>query len=73
MSSQLRQFAASQEQAAGESEQEPVQKLTTFQELIDNNLVHPNVVNEIIKSMGHHTMTQVQAMTIKEGLNGDDM
>jgi ATP-dependent RNA helicase MSS116 len=73
VSSQLRQFAASQEQAAGESEQEPVQKLTTFQELIDNNLVHPNVVNEIIKSMGHHTMTQVQAMTIKEGLNGDDM
>lgn len=73
VTSQLRQLAATQEVAAGESEQESQSKLTKFQELIDNNLVHPNVVNEIIKTMGHETMTQVQSMSIKEGLNGDDM
>lgn len=44
-----------------------------FQELIDYDLVHPNVVNAITKGMGHTTMTQVQSMTINQALRGTDM
>lgn len=47
--------------------------VTKFQELIDHNMVHPNVVEEITRKMGHHTMTEVQSMTINQGLQGTDM
>lgn len=47
--------------------------VTKFQDLIDNNMVHPNVVEQITKKMGHQTMTDVQSMTINQGLQGTDM
>ena len=48
-------------------------EINKFEELIQHNLVHPNVVNQIIGPMGLHTMTEVQTKTIKEGLSGVDM
>lgn len=36
-------------------------------------MVHPNVVETITKGMGHHTMTEVQTMTINQGLLGTDI
>ena len=47
--------------------------VTKFTELVDFNMVHPNVINEITKGMGHHTMTEVQSMTINQALQGTDM
>lgn len=47
--------------------------VTKFQELIDHDMVHPNIVEEITRKMGHHTMTEVQSMTINQGLQGTDM
>lgn len=47
--------------------------VTMFQELIDNNMVHPNVVEQVTKKMGHQTMTEVQSMTINQALQGTDM
>ena len=48
-------------------------KVTKFQELVDNQLVHPNVVEAITKGMGHSDMTEVQSMTINQALQGTDM
>jgi ATP-dependent RNA helicase MSS116 len=48
-------------------------EITKFDQLIEHDLVHPNVVDQITKTMGHHTMTQVQTMTINQGLQGTDM
>lgn len=48
-------------------------EITKFHELVDQDMVHPNVVDEITKGMGHHTMTEVQTMTINQGLQGTDM
>lgn len=44
-----------------------------FHDLIEHDLVHPNVVTAITKGMGHHTMTQVQSLTINKALQGTDM
>ena len=44
-----------------------------FDQLIEHDLVHSNVVRAITEGMGHHTMTQVQSMTINEALQGTDM
>jgi ATP-dependent RNA helicase MSS116 len=48
-------------------------EITQFQELVEQDMVHPNVINEITQSMGHHTMTEVQTMTINQGLQGTDV
>jgi len=48
-------------------------KITKFAELAEQNLVHPNVVDAIIKGMGHETMTEVQTMTINQALQGTDV
>ncbi|KAI9054697.1 hypothetical protein LZ554_001849 [Drepanopeziza brunnea f. sp. 'monogermtubi'] len=83
VSSHLRNYAAAErEMADGEnhvasgtpSGPPPPQKdVTTFQELIDNDMVHRNVVEAITKGMGHQNMTEVQAMTINQGLSGSDI
>jgi ATP-dependent RNA helicase MSS116 len=52
---------------------EQFREITKFQELIDQDMVHPNVIQEITRGMGHHTMTEVQIMTINQGLQGTDM
>lgn len=44
-----------------------------FHQLIEHDLVHPNVVTAITEGMGHHTMTQVQSLTISKALQGTDM
>jgi hypothetical protein len=48
-------------------------EINKFQQLIEHNMVHPNVVEEITRGMGHHTMTEVQTLTINQGLQGTDM
>ncbi|KAE9363744.1 DEAD-domain-containing protein [Stipitochalara longipes BDJ] len=48
-------------------------EITKFQELVEQDMVHPNVIGEITKGMGHHTMTEVQTMTINQGLQGTDI
>jgi ATP-dependent RNA helicase MSS116 len=47
--------------------------LTKFQELVDHQLVHPTVVRNITLGMGHHTMTEVQKLTIREIMKGGDV
>jgi ATP-dependent RNA helicase MSS116, mitochondrial len=66
---------SSQRFAEDGSIEQPAQfkEITKFQELMDQEMVHPNVVEEITKRMGHHTMTEVQTMTINQGLQGTDM
>jgi ATP-dependent RNA helicase MSS116 len=48
-------------------------EINKFQQLIEHDMVHPNVVEEITRGMGHHTMTEVQTLTINQGLQGTDM
>jgi ATP-dependent RNA helicase MSS116 len=48
-------------------------EITKFDELIEHNLVHPNVVTEITRGMGLRTMTEVQSKTINQSLGGIDM
>lgn len=57
----------------GGAEQKEFQEITKFQQLIDHNMVHPNVVTAITEGMGHENMTDVQTMTINQGLQGSDM
>ena len=47
--------------------------LTKFQELLDHDLVHPNIVNTITQGMKYESMTDVQSMTINQALQGTDM
>lgn len=51
----------------------PSREINKFNELVEHNLVHPNVVKAITEGMGHQTMTQVQSMTINQALQGSDM
>lgn len=76
VSSRLSSQAAAYRDAEGFVEDGGTQEfkeVSKFQELIDQNMVHRNVVEEIIRGMGHHTMTEVQRMTINQGLQGTDM
>jgi ATP-dependent RNA helicase MSS116 len=50
-----------------------VPTLTQFKELVDHKLVHPNIVRAIVDDMGHHTMTDVQRLTIRDTLRGSDV
>lgn len=50
-----------------------VEIITKFQDLADKGLVHPNIIKEITGTMGHHTMTDVQTLTIAETLKGTDV
>jgi ATP-dependent RNA helicase MSS116, mitochondrial len=52
---------------------EAVPILSKFHELADHQLVHPNIIRAITEGMGHHTMTEVQKLTIRESLKGGDM
>jgi ATP-dependent RNA helicase MSS116 len=74
VSPQSRNFAAA---ARVESEEiqseETIGEIKRFDELIDQKLVHPNVVQAITKGMGHQDMTVVQAMTIRQALQKTDM
>ncbi len=46
---------------------------TTFQELLEQGLVHESIVRPITDGMGLTTMTPVQALTINETLKGIDV
>jgi ATP-dependent RNA helicase MSS116 len=59
--------------AEGPSTGKQYPTITKFDELLEHDLVHPNIVNAITKGMGHETMTEVQSMTINQGLQGNDM
>ncbi|KAK0101966.1 hypothetical protein ONS95_001225 [Cadophora gregata] len=80
VSSQLRNYVATAEKDYGDlhpgsapATSQEAKDVTKFQELIDYNMVHPNVVEQITKKMGHHTMTDVQSLTINQGLQGTDI
>ncbi|KAG4413646.1 hypothetical protein IFR04_013224 [Cadophora malorum] len=83
VSSQLRNYAATAEKdygdlhpaSTGGSPAMPheARDVTKFQELIDHEMVHANVVEQITKRMGHHTMTDVQSLTINQGLQSTDI
>jgi ATP-dependent RNA helicase MSS116 len=47
--------------------------ITKFQHLADKGHVHHAIITEITQGMGHHTMTEVQSLTIDESLRGTDM
>jgi ATP-dependent RNA helicase MSS116 len=47
-------------------------KITKFQELADQQLIHPNVIDAITAN-GLETMTDVQTATINQALRGTDM
>jgi ATP-dependent RNA helicase MSS116 len=61
------------ESRADSAESKEFPTITKFQELLDHDLVHPNIVNAITQGMGHETMTDVQSMTINQALQGTDM
>lgn len=46
---------------------------TTFAELSTRGLVHPNIINTVVKGMKIETMTDVQQRTINEALSGVDV
>lgn len=71
--SQLRSQQAAAQRYERPDESLPAYEVNKFDQLIEHNLVHPNVVKAITEGMGHHTMTQVQSMTINQGLQGTDM
>jgi len=73
VSSQLRNQAAARAYDNGDAYEQENKEITKFQQLIDHNLVHPNVVDTITKVLGYENMTDVQTMTINQGLQGDDM
>lgn len=70
VSAQLRQSALATEERAPSPQHVQISR---FSELIEHNLVHPNIVNEITGRMGLETMTEVQAKTINQTLNGTDV
>ncbi|CAG8961950.1 hypothetical protein HYFRA_00013730 [Hymenoscyphus fraxineus] len=71
VSSMLRSQAAEAREDAPQDKQ--TYEITRFDELLQHDLVHPNIVKQITKGMGHHTMTSVQTMTINEALKGTDI
>ncbi|TVY88886.1 ATP-dependent RNA helicase, mitochondrial, partial [Lachnellula willkommii] len=73
VSSRLRNEAAARAYDNGDAYAKDNHEIKKFQELTDHNLVHPNVVNTIVKGLGYENMTDVQTMTINQGLQGDDI
>ncbi|TVY24908.1 ATP-dependent RNA helicase, mitochondrial [Lachnellula hyalina] len=67
------QVAAARAYDNGDAYEKDNQEIKKFQELIDHDLVHPNIVNTIVKGLGYENMTDVQTMTINQGLQGDDI
>lgn len=51
----------------------PAQPISKYQELAQNGLVHPTVVNTIVQRMGITDMTDIQQLTLQECLDGADM
>ena len=73
ISARLRAPPAAAEAYKETTEQIEYEPITKFQELLDRDLVHPNVVSTILQGMGHTTMTEVQSQTINQALTGVDM
>ncbi|TVY32085.1 ATP-dependent RNA helicase cyt-19, mitochondrial, partial [Lachnellula subtilissima] len=67
------QVAAARAYDNGDAYEKDNQEIKKFQQLIDHDLVHPNIVNTIVKGLGYENMTDVQTMTINQGLQGDDI
>ncbi|TKA34368.1 hypothetical protein B0A50_00350 [Salinomyces thailandicus] len=65
-----------QQSAAAQATQDhdaPRSRITRFDELEKNNIVHPNVIRTLTKDMGLETLTDVQQATINEALKGTDI
>jgi ATP-dependent RNA helicase MSS116 len=71
--SQLRSQEAGAQQSHKYKAPGTSHEINRFDQLIEHNLVHPNVVKAVTEGMGHHTMTQVQTMTINQALQGTDV
>ncbi|KAE8350125.1 P-loop containing nucleoside triphosphate hydrolase protein [Aspergillus coremiiformis] len=64
--------AQAQEQTT-EPETDQSERLTEFKQLADQRLVDPVIIRTITKTMKIETMTEVQSMTIRQSLNGNDV
>lgn len=73
MASKLRNEAAAGRYDDGNAPEQNSREITKFQDLADSNMVHSNVINTITKGLGYSDMTDVQTMTINQGLQGQDM
>jgi ATP-dependent RNA helicase MSS116 len=62
-----------QQAAAEQPVQQRQKEIIKFDQLIEQDLVHPNVINAITGNMGLDTMTEVQSKTINETLDGIDV
>jgi ATP-dependent RNA helicase MSS116, mitochondrial len=51
----------------------PPKQFTMFQELADAGLISPRVIDTIVNRMKIDTMTDIQRLTINEGLDGTDI
>ncbi|KAL9622362.1 MAG: hypothetical protein Q9160_003204 [Pyrenula sp. 1 TL-2023] len=51
----------------------PQQQYTKFQELADNGIVHPTIIDTITRRMRITDMTDIQRLTLHECLGGTDM
>lgn len=63
-------------EAAATEASQPVEAstpITKFRELQDRGIIHPNVIQAIVKDMGLETMTDVQSATINQAIHGTDM
>ncbi|KAF2758471.1 DEAD-domain-containing protein [Pseudovirgaria hyperparasitica] len=67
-------FTRLQQQAeAQETEKEPQQYITRFEDLGTGGLVHPNLVKAITSDMKLETMTEVQSKSINAAISGVDV
>lgn len=57
--------------ASNSSQDEP--RITTFRELGEKNIVHPNIVRAVVRDMRLETMTEVQSATIHQAIQGTDL
>lgn len=68
----LREQAVAADRPEDEASNAP-RKITRFEELGTQNIVHDNIVRTLTKEMGLETMTEVQQATINEALKGSDI
>jgi ATP-dependent RNA helicase MSS116, mitochondrial len=69
----LRQQAATAPAESRAQEQGNDGRITRFEDLEKNGIIHPTIVKTLTKDMGLETMTEVQSATINEALKGTDI
>ncbi|KAK5069890.1 hypothetical protein LTR64_007928 [Lithohypha guttulata] len=67
----LQQYAEAETEELSQSEGQ--HEFTRFEELAENNIISPKVIDTLTKRMNIHDMTEVQKMTINHCLDGSDV